>query len=230
MSEKEYPTEENVRDEGNQNPPEEKAAESEAHEPVDDKHSEKAEEPKKENSRFKTTPGVLIFLFCVFIAFVFCIAGMPIGMFNSRQDSSCISIWGYKPKCLGTWFRHMDFEDFRESGLPCKKADSLIQGAQAFSVMCIIGGFLSVVVAFLEVFNYAELAVVAGIMSCINTVATLVVWSTMTAMFWANLCGTGVYADTYKMGAGLILFITAWCLQMVGNVALIIDIYLGNAK
>ncbi|KAK7197985.1 Amastin surface glycoprotein [Novymonas esmeraldas] len=211
-------------------------ARQESHQPVEDEQSSHgsskappaaAPEPAKK-PRFSI--GVLLFAIFIFVAFVLCLAGMSIGMMDSRTDSSCISIWGNKPNCLKSWFRHMDFDEFGPDGIPCKKADSLMQGAQAFSVMCLIGGFLTTSVALLELFHFAELAVVACIMSSISMIATLVVWATMLAFYWSNLCGQVVYADSYKIGNGLILFITAWCLQMVGNATLIVDIYLGNSK
>ncbi|CAD2218800.1 amastin-like surface protein-like protein [Angomonas deanei] len=183
-------------------------------------------EPKKK----KFSIGVLIFTFLNLCGFVFCIAGMSIGQFEEREGDGCWSIWGYKPKCSGTWFRHTDWEDFRMSGKYCKKGESLSEGAQAFSVMSIIGGFLTTATAFLELFHFAELAVVATIMSCINSVATLVVWSSMLAMYWSFLCGIYFFAGDYKIGAGLALFITAWCVQMVANLVIIIEIGLGNAK
>lgn len=200
---------------------------SESHQPVEEAPVTKAA-PKP-----KLSIGVLVFSICVFAAFILAIAGIAIGMMDSRDSKACISIWGYKPKCLGTWFRTIKWEEFGNAEDPdgyCKKGDSLMKGAQAFSVMSVIGGFLTVFVALLELFHYAELAVVACIIASIGMVATLVTWSTMLAMYWSNLCGQGVYADTYKMGNGLILFITAWCLQMVGILVLIVDVYRGNAK
>lgn len=207
------------------------------HQPVEEARSPSASddlvkekhEGGAEKKKLPFSIGVLIFTILIIIAFVLCLAGMTLGMMDSRADSSCISIWGNKPKCLGSWFRHMDFEDFFGHG-ECKKADSLVQGAQAFSVMCLIGGFLTSCVALLELFHFAELAVVACIISTISMISTLVVWATMLAFYWSNLCGVVVYADTYKIGNGLILFITAWSIQMVANGVLIIDIYLGNSK
>ncbi|KPI87869.1 amastin-like protein [Leptomonas seymouri] len=209
----------------------------EHHQPVDDdasSHSSKHSPVKAAADSGKNKPkfsvGVLVFAVLIFAAFVLCLAGMTIGMMDKRGGSECISIWGYKPKCLGSWFRHIDYENFEGSGKQCKKADSLMQGAQAFSVMCLIGGFMTTCVALLELFHFAELAVVACIISSISMVATLVVWSTMLAYYWANLCGVIVYADDYKIGKGLILFITAWCMQMVATFTLMVDIYLGNSK
>lgn len=221
--EKEYPKEE-ARQEDHQPADEEKSSHS------DSKAGAAAAPAEAEKAKLKFSIGVLIFACCIFAAFVLCLAGMTLGMMDSRTDSSCISIWGNKPKCLGSWFRHMNFDEFGPDGIPCKKADSLMQGAQAFSVMCLIGGFLTTSVALLELFHFAELAVVACIMSSISMISTLVVWATMLAFYWSNLCGQVVYADTYKLGNGLILFITAWCLQMIGNLTLMIDIYLGNSK
>lgn len=231
----------------NEQPDESRHPENEAPpQPVDNKSNSPApsesDDEKKEKAPTHTTNaddkkgklpfsiGVLIFTILVCIAFVFCLAGMSIGMMDHRDNSSCISIWGYKPECLKTWFRHFDWDTFGPNGTKCNKGDSLMQGAQAFSVMSMIGGFLSACAAILEVIRYAEFAVVACIISCINTVATLVVWSTMLAMYWANLCGVGVFADTYRIGNGLILFITAWCLQMTANITLMIDVYLGNSR
>lgn len=176
----------------------------------------------------KISAGIIIFTVLVFIAFVFCLAGNTIGMFNSRTNSSCYSIWGYKPRCLGSWFVKVEFR--REDGRTCEKSESLIQAAQAFSVMCIIGGFLTTCVAILELLHFAELAIVCIIMSVINTVATLVVWSTMIALYWSNQCHTRRFPHEYRIGPGLALYISAWCLQMVADAVLIVDIYLGNAK
>lgn len=231
-----YPTEEQA------NEPQEQQSEErqpEDHQPVDEeksshssaKSSEKpAVEGEKEQKKPRFSVGVLLFAIFIFAAFVLCLAGMTLGMMDSRTSSACISIWGWKPKCLGSWFRHIDFDDFEGTGKTCKKGDSLMQGAQAFSVMCLIGGFMTTAVALLELFHFAELAVVACIISSISMIATLVVWSTMLAYYWSNLCGVIVYADTYRIGNGLILFITAFCLQMVGTFTLMVDIYLGNSK
>lgn len=223
-----YPTEEQSNEEARQ---------QEDHQPVEEKSSVSSKEsaPKpaegeKEKKKPKFSVGVLLFAIFIFAAFVFCLAGMTIGMMDSRTDNTCISIWGFKPNCLKSWFRHIDFDDFEGTGRECKKADSLMQGAQAFSVMCLIGGFMTTAVALLELFHFAELAVVACIISSISMISTLVVWATMLAYYWSNLCGIVVYADEYRIGNGLILFITAWCLQIVGTFILMIDIYLGNSK
>lgn len=230
---KEYPTEEHSNEEARQ---------KEDHQPVEDNQpaedkssvSSKESAPKPVAEAAKKKPkfsiGVLLFAIAIFAAFVFCLAGMTIGMMDAREGDSCISIWGFKPKCLKSWFRHIDFDDFEGTGRECKKADSLMQGAQAFSVMCLIGGFMTTAVALLELFHFAELAVVACIISSISMIATLVVWATMLAYYWSNLCGVVVYADEYKIGKGLILFITAWCLQIVGTLILMVDIYMGNSK
>jgi cation transport ATPase len=231
QAKQEYPTEEQSNEEQRQ---------QEDHQPVAEdrnSNSDKDSEAKavtapaeKEKAKPKFSIGVLIFAFFIFVAFVLCLAGMTLGMMDKRNSKACISIWGYKPKCLGSWFRHIDFDDFEGTGRECKKGDSLMQGAQAFSVMCLIGGFMTTSVALLELFHFAELAVVACIISSISMISTLVVWATMLAYYWSNLCGVVVYADEYKIGNGLILFITAWCLQIVGTIVLMIDIYQGNSK
>ncbi|EPY15356.1 amastin-like surface protein-like protein [Strigomonas culicis] len=174
--------------------------------------------------------GVLVFTVLNVCGFVFCAAGISIGMMEKKGSTACYSIWGYKPKCLETWFRHIDWDEWGPGKVVCAKGNSLMEGAQTFSVMSIIGGLLTSATAFLELFHYAELAVVAAIMSFINMVAVLVVWSTMLAMYWANLCGQGVFADDYRIGAGLILFITAWCCQFVANATIVVTIALGHAK
>lgn len=229
--EKEYPTEEQSNEEQRQ---------QEDHQPVDEdksSHSSGKESAEKsvptgeaEKKKLPFSIGVLLFAIFIFAAFVLCLAGMTLGMMDKRGGKDCISIWGYKPKCLGSWFRHIDFDNFEGSGRECKKGDSLMQGAQAFSVMCLIGGFMTTAVALLELFHFAELAVVACIISSISMISTLVVWATMLAYYWSNLCGLVVYADEYRIGNGLILFITAWCLQIVGTFILMVDIYLGNSK
>lgn len=90
---------------------------------------------------------------------------------------------------------------------------------------------MTTIVALLEIAQFAEIAVVAVIISSINTVATLVTWATMTAMYYSNLCGVTDYRRlNYRYGNGLILYVTAWCVQMVANIALIIDIAYGNVK
>ncbi|KPA85214.1 amastin-like protein [Leptomonas pyrrhocoris] len=235
QQQQEYPEEEQSNEEQRQ---------QENHQPVEEdvnSHSSKDSEVKnskpkaegeqeKEKKKPKFSVGVLLFAIFIFVAFVLSLAGMTLGMMDKRGSNACISIWGYKPKCTGSWFRHIDFKNFENSGRECKKGDSLMQGAQAFSVMCLIGGFMTTGVALLELFHFAELAVVACIISSISMISTLVVWSTMLAYYWADLCGIIVYADTYKIGNGLILFITAWCLQMVASLILMIDIYLGNSK
>lgn len=240
-----YPTEDNQSENQEQEVQDDEPAQSQPpppeasnHEPIGskankdekDKKSDSAEGAAEKKPKKPIVVGVIVYLVLSFIAFIFCIAGMPIGMFESRTDDSCISIWGYKPRCLGSWFRHIDFDDWMGSGLPCKKADSLIQGAQAFSVMCIIGGLFTVAVGLLQALNFADLAIVAVIIGSINLVATLVTWAAMTAMYWSNLCGLIIYADTHTIGAGLALFISAWCLQMVANGAMVIEIYLGHCK
>ncbi|KAL7699507.1 amastin-like protein [Lotmaria passim] len=225
----EYPTEEQSNNEQHHGEDHQPVRENSSHS-SENSESKPAHEAEKKKAKPKFSIGVLLFAICVFSAFVFCLAGMTLGMMDKRGSKSCISIWGYKPKCLGSWFRHINFEDFEGTGRQCKKGDSLMQGAQAFSVMCLIGGFMTTSVALLELFHFAELAVVACIISSISMVSTLVVWSTMLAYYWSNLCGVVVYADEYRIGNGLILFITAWCLQMVGTFILVVDIYLGNSK
>lgn len=198
-------------------------------EPIqDDVRVHSPKQDKKEDS--PATIGFLYFSFTFFASFVLNVAGISIGMMDSRTDDSCIAIWGIKPKCYSTHFKPLIWEDWKGSGKYCGKGDSLIQAAQAFSVMCVIGAFLTFCVCILQLIRFAEFAVVACIIASISTVATLVVWSTMCALYWANLCGCGVFADSYKLGVGLILFISSWCGQMSGILVLILDIYLGNSK
>lgn len=239
----EYPTEDPAfqkEEEAHHEPAEDKKEEEHLgsddnvskNEEEEEKPAEEAQAPgeKKEDAKPGVSAAVLIFTILNLCGLVFCATGISIGMIQNRETKACISIWGYKPKCLGAWFRHMDWDDFGDEHISCKKGDSLMQGAQAFSVMSIIGGLLTTATAFLELFHFAELAVVAAIMSFINMIAVLVVWSTMLAMYWANLCGQGVYADTYRISSGLALYITAWCCQFVANLTIVIAIGLGQAK
>lgn len=185
--------------------------------------------PKK-NVHNPVTIGFCFFTFMFFVSFVFNITAISIGMMDSRTSDACISIWGPKPKCYGSHFQPWEWDDYKGTGEKCEKGNSLIEAAQAFSIMCVIGAFLSLGVCALQLIGFADFAVVAAIMTSISTVGTLVVWSTMLAMYWANLCGQGVYADDYKIGVGLILYITSWCCQMTGLMVLILDIYLGNSR
>lgn len=202
-------------------------ADSKPNEPVNDVENE--QKPKKKEHS-PVTPGFLFFTAMFVCSFGLNAGGISIGMMDSKVDNSCIAIWGIKPNCYKTHFKHLDWDDWKGTGKKCDKGDSLVQAAQAFSVMAVIGAFLVIGVCILQLIGFAEFAVVAGIIASIATTATIVVWSSMTALYWANLCGVGVFADDYKLGVGLILFISSWCGQMAGLLVLILDIYLGNSK
>lgn len=183
----------------------------------------------------KISIGSIVFLFLFIASFAFCAGAIAIGMADSKHDSSCLSMWGWKPNCNKTWFRKYNFDRYLQTvtGEPwrkCDKASQLMNGAQAFSVMCVIGTFLTSLCGVLEVLQYAELAVVACIMGSITCVATLISWTTMVAFWMNDMCGAGKFKDDYNMGVGLILFITAFCVEFVAIIVLVIAIALGDAK
>ncbi|KPA82130.1 amastin-like protein [Leptomonas pyrrhocoris] len=175
--------------------------------------------------------GIVIYCILQFIAFLFLLVGTPIDMFRAKNEDTignkpCLTMWGTKEKCYSTKY------DIRPDDLfvLCKERRDRFRAAEAFAIIHIVVYLVACILGFVQLcccscLRWACLALnILGITSCISwaIMADLYLRNSSASLTWSGSPNCYKFNLAFKYGAGFGLLVTAWCLNIVAMVFLML--------
>ncbi|KPA82139.1 amastin-like protein [Leptomonas pyrrhocoris] len=173
--------------------------------------------------------GIVIYSILQFIAFLLILVGTPIDMFRAKNEDTignkpCVTMWGIKEKCYSTKY------DIRPKDLfaLCKGRLDRFRAAEAFAIINIAIYLVACILGFVQLCCCHCLRWVCLLLNILG-ISAVVTWAIMADAFGSksgadrfNIGYCGKLKDFSKYGAGFGLFVTAWCLDIVNIVFLML--------
>jgi hypothetical protein len=171
--------------------------------------------------------GIIIYSILQFVAFLFILVGTPIDMFRVKGEKvignkGCVTMWGYKKKCYSTTY---DLKVGKIFEL-CKGRKDRFRAAEAFAIINIIIYGVACVLGFVMLCCCHCLRWVCLVLNIFGF-TSVVSWAIMADAYGsksgdlgAGYCGK--LKTLYKYGAGFALLVTAWCLDIVNIIFLML--------
>ncbi|CAD2219866.1 amastin-like surface protein-like protein [Angomonas deanei] len=164
------------------------------------------------------------------IVFIFVLVATPIDMFKPKNNNfwitipgwspagrgSCYTMWGYKTDCSSTKYTSKGTAAFG-----CGRRRNNMNGAAAFAIISIFLTLVALVFGILLICKCLG-AIVPLILSIIAMVTILISWACVAGVYTQGFCGGNPYKTNMKYGAGFGLLVTAWCLEVILVIFLIV--------
>ncbi|CBZ41015.1 uncharacterized protein [Leishmania mexicana MHOM/GT/2001/U1103] len=164
---------------------------------------------------------LLVYIILQFIAFFFVLVATPIEIFRLEGppgNTVCITLWGRKVPCtsLGYTFFH------ERIWIDCRNRLYRFRAAQAFAIISILvygGAFFA---SFAILYGYSFIRWVCLALNIVGIATLCVVWAAMAVTYnkREGICITIKDEGTY--GAGFVLFVIAWILDIINTVILLL--------
>ncbi|CAG9569382.1 amastin-like protein [Leishmania major strain Friedlin] len=167
--------------------------------------------------------GLLLYALLQFLAFLFVLVGTPIDMFRPHNTSRigntpCLTLWGYKSECYSTKY------DVRSDDLWANCTDRLLQFrvAEALAVISIFVYGLAFILGFTMLFCCFCLRWVCLTLNILGIGTLGVVWALMVVVYYKD-DGLDCLRESidHQLGLGFILFVSSWCLDVLGIIVLL---------
>ncbi|CAJ02262.1 amastin-like protein [Leishmania major strain Friedlin] len=167
--------------------------------------------------------NLLLYVISQFLAFLFVLVGTPIDMFRPHNTSRigntpCLTLWGGKEECYSTKY------DVRSDDLWANCTDRLLQFrvAEALAVISIFVYGLAFILGFIALCCCFCLRWVCLTLNILGIGTLGVVWALMVVVYYKDdglLCPRK--KPDHLFGAGFILFVSSWCLDVLGIIVLL---------
>ncbi|XQJ30414.1 amastin-like surface protein, putative [Leishmania guyanensis] len=169
--------------------------------------------------------ALLIYAIVQFIAFLLVLVATPIDMFRLKSRSAtvssnqCITLWGLKKDCKGNGY------DFPSEYLWefCSPHRNHFRLAQAFALISIFVYGAAFVLGVIMLFCCRWLHLVSLALNIVGAVTLCVVWVAMVVTFNRDEDPSClVIKSSYTYGAGIVLLLVAWVLDILNIAALLL--------
>ncbi|CBZ30302.1 putative amastin-like surface protein [Leishmania mexicana MHOM/GT/2001/U1103] len=164
---------------------------------------------------------LLVYVILQFIAFFFVLVATPIEMFRvggPPGNTVCITLWGRKVSCTSLGYSYFVETIWRD----CINRRNRFRAAQgcAFISILVYGG--AFVASFAILYGYSFIRWVCLALNVVGIVSVCIVWAAMAVSYKKKdgLCSAIKDDGTY--GAGFVLFVIAWILDIINTVILLL--------
>lgn len=174
----------------------------------------------------RSSVGSIIFTVIELLVLAFCVIGTPIAQFKPKWGGykGCLTLWGAKNNCGSTKYNAR-----KEFAFGCAQRKNNMTGAAVFAIVSIVVTFVLVIFGLLVVLNMCTSFLLPLILSLLATATLLVCWACVAGVYNNSMCTSCTPSATcfspgklknmgYKYGAGFILILIAWCLQVINCV------------
>lgn len=161
--------------------------------------------------------AAIVYLVAEFIIFALTVIATPIAQFKPKDSSSmCITMWGYKVKCSSTQYNAKGIAAFG-----CGQRKNNMTAAAVFSIASIVVLLLAVIWGLLLLLRMMRSYLIPGVLTLLATAFLLICWACIAGVYSIRMCKDGdgskhSYKDgNLKYGAGFIMLVLAWVLQVL---------------
>jgi hypothetical protein len=165
--------------------------------------------------------GAIIFCVLQFIVFLFVLVSTPIDQLKYKSTSGCWTFFGYKSRCSNTKLSATGTAAFG-----CAHRRDNMNGGAAFAIISIFTTLAAFIFGLLMLLHIACAVLIPLLLTCLSVVTILISWACIAGVYTERMCGDSLIAtkmsDFMDYGAGFGLMVTAWCLQIVNVVVLVL--------
>lgn len=166
--------------------------------------------------------GAIIFCVVQFIVFLFVLVGTPTAQLTSKSTQACWTLFGAKSRCSNSKRSATGVEAFG-----CAHRRNNMNGGAAFAIISIFTTLAALVFGVLMLLRIPCAVLIPLILTCLSVLTILICWACVAGVHTTNMCSNSV-ANIFlnprsaSYGAGFGLMVTAWCLQIVNVVVLVL--------
>ncbi|AYU82389.1 Amastin surface glycoprotein, putative [Leishmania donovani] len=167
--------------------------------------------------------NTVLYAILQFIAFLLVLVATPIDMFRQYpviiSKAACLTLWGSKRSCSGLRY---DI-DVTSYWVLCPKSRKRWRTAELFAILSIFVYGTAFIFGCIKVYVCGCLRWVCLALNVAGIVTLCVVWGLVVFVYHVpeNINCISLKDFNYRFGAGLILFLVAWCLNII-NIALLL--------
>lgn len=180
----------------------------------------------------KGTILAIVFTIIEVLVLAFTVIGTPIAQFKPRHRGpgvkSCLTMWGAKADCGSTSYSARGIDAFG-----CGQRKNNMTGAAVFAIVSIVVALILVLYGVLMVLNACQSAILPIILSILAVATLLVCWACVAGVYNNSMCNcNGCWMSgklknmNIEYGAGFILIVIAWCLQVVNCILAFVMMFL----
>ncbi|CBZ30188.1 amastin-like protein [Leishmania mexicana MHOM/GT/2001/U1103] len=168
--------------------------------------------------------SMLAYVVLQFIAFFFVLVGTPIDMFRQSPvlipEAACLTLWGSKVSCSAVRY---DLTAYNYWYL-CPKSRQRWRSAELFAILSIFVYGTAVIFGYMRVYFCGYLRWVCLALNVAGIITLGIVWGLVVYVYHVpeSINCISLKDFRYHFGAGLVLFLIAWCLNIINIVFLMI--------
>ncbi|CBZ41042.1 uncharacterized protein [Leishmania mexicana MHOM/GT/2001/U1103] len=168
---------------------------------------------------------LILYVIIQFAAFLLVLAGTPSGMFRSGSPSfpgpfGCITLWGLKLTCASVDYNVTIHFFFRN----CRNRLNLFRAAQGLAIVTIFVYGAAFILGLILLYGCSFLRWVCLALNIVGIATLCVVWAALAVMYNKTddpQCST-VREMGYRFGAGFVLFLVSWILDIINTFMLLL--------
>ncbi|XQJ30332.1 amastin-like surface protein, putative [Leishmania guyanensis] len=160
--------------------------------------------------------GLLVYVVVQFVAFLLVLVATPIDMFRVRGDpkvisGECITLWGRKENCMSVTYNMSANQQWYR----CPPRRYRFRISQAFAVISIFVYGMAFVLGVIMLLCHRRFRWVCLALNIFGTVTVFFVWVTLAVSYnESSEVGCLELKTRYTYGAGFVLFLLAWLLDI----------------
>ncbi|CBZ40960.1 uncharacterized protein [Leishmania mexicana MHOM/GT/2001/U1103] len=167
---------------------------------------------------------LLVYVILQFIAFLLVLVATPMEMFRQKDVSPdgsffCYTLWGFKFNC-----RSLDYDvPIHEVFTNCPVLLHRFRAAQAFAIISIFVYGAAFILGLILLFCSPSLRMVCLALNIVGIATLCVVWAAMAVTYNTYDGPQCLRVNIFlKYGAGFVLFVIAWILDIINTVILLL--------
>lgn len=166
--------------------------------------------------------GAFIFTALQAIVFLFVVIATPIAMFRGYWGPGCYTLWGAKADCGSTKYIARGIDAFG-----CGQRRNNMNGGAAFAIVSIVTTLVALICGVSILCKSPCSTLITIIFTALSVATILIAWACVAGVYNNIMCGrNGVPGTRFgyylRYGAGFDLLVTAWCVEVVNLVILIV--------
>ncbi|KAK7199375.1 amastin-like surface protein-like protein [Novymonas esmeraldas] len=160
--------------------------------------------------------GAVVFTVLQFIVFLFVIVATPVAQFDPKSGSGCWTLFGFKNSCGSPGLDRTGTAAFG-----CVQRRNNMNGGAAFAIISIFTTLVALVFGVLMLLRISCAVFLPLLFTCLSVITILISWACVAGAYSIKMCNVYFY-NGVNYGAGFGLMVTAWCLQVINVVVLVV--------
>ncbi|AYU79213.1 amastin-like surface protein-like protein [Leishmania donovani] len=162
--------------------------------------------------------GALLFTVIQFLVLLFVVIATPISQIDSKTSRTCYTFWGMKSDCRKVHYTAKGKGAFGN----CRQRLNNMSGGAAFAIVSVFTTLAALVFGILMLIRVSCAVVFPLIFTCISIFTIFISWACVAGAYTIKMCGMKWSNYSLEYGPGFGLMITAWCLQIVNVLVLVL--------